>query len=1534
MMSLGGLHDASSERDACGVGFVAHVRGEKSRAIVDDALAILARLAHRAATGADVDTGDGAGIHLQLPHRFFKAEALRLGIEVPRRRRYGIGQLFLPAEPQARAACEQIVADVVAEEGQQVLGWREVEIDATQVGPVARAVLPVMRQVYVRMRRVPPTAFERTLFVIRRLIEQRVRQRGVDPTGTFHVASLSTETIVYKGLLRPERLRAFYADLRHPELVSAIAVVHSRFSTNTFPTWDLAQPFRYIAHNGEINTLRGNTSWMEARRSKLQSAKFRGGLDRLQPIIVPGKSDSAQFDNMLELLVLAGRSVPHAMMMMIPEAWEGHADMPDELRAFYRYAASLVEPWDGPAAIVFSDGIQVGATLDRNGLRPARWVRTDDDRVILASEAGVLDLPPERIVQKGRLTPGRMLLVDTALGRIVDDDEIKREVSTRFPYGQWLARNVFEVDAAERGADAPPLPAPLTGAALTAQLRAFGYTDEDLAMVLAPMASTGKEPVGSMGTDTPLAVLSDEAPPLTHYFHQLFAQVTNPPIDPIREALVMTLETNIGPDGNPFDETPEQCHQVRLAGPVLTAAQLAALGEVGDGVLEPVALPMLMPRPPAGADEATLAAALDAALDALCARAVEAIDDGHNLLVLTDRGVDEHHVAIPALLALSAVQQRLVAEGIRMQAGLVIETGDLHEVHDLACLIGYGAAAVHPYLALDAIAAQVARGEVPGPIDAAHGRYIGALHEGLLKVMSKMGISTVQSYRGAKIFEVVGLDRALVQRTFGGTPSRLGGVGLGVLAAEAVARHALGFGAGAGRRGLLPVGGLYSWRRGGERHAWNPDTITALRQAVVDDDRARFAEYERLCDEPGDASDPDPARPARAGERGGAGAARRGRAGQRDRAALRDRRHVVRVDQRRGPRDARHRDEPPRRRSTAARAARSRERYTRADERRLPPQRDQAGRLGALRRHGALPGQRRRAADQDGAGRQARRGRPAPGHTRSTSASPRCAALDAGRDPDLAAAAPRHLLDRGPVAAHLRPEDRQPRGAHLVKLVSEAGVGTVAAGVAKAGADVILVSRASTAARARRRCRASSHAGLPWELGLAEAQQVLVLNGLRGRVRCRSTAGCAPGATWWWRRLLGAEEFGFSDRGAGRDRLRDAAQVPPQHLPGRHRHAGPELRKRFTGEPEHVDPLLHVRRRGGARASWPNSGFRSLDEAGRPGGVLLRARGRQPHLVEGGPARPQRALLRRPTERRDEPAAVRGAPCPHGSPTVLDRALAPTPRRRWSAGAPVDAGDADRNTDRAVGARCPARSRGATARRACPTAPVTAPARQAGQSFGAFLPRGVTLALEGEANDYVGKGLSGGRIVVRPPAACASCPRTHRSSATRCCTARPAASCSRGPAGERFAVRNSRRDAVVEGVRRPRLRVHDRRRGGGAGPDRAQLRRRHERRRGLRVRPRDARLPRALQPRAGGELERARRGRRLPGPGVLDDHVRHTGSELGRRLLTNWDAWAARFVKVMPTEYQRALQRCAQTGERERAATARRRRRAAVRRRC
>ncbi|HRE91471.1 MAG TPA: glutamate synthase central domain-containing protein, partial [Myxococcota bacterium] len=632
-----GLYDPDREHDACGIGFIAHIKGEKSHRIIEQGLEVLLRMAHRGAAGADPETGDGAGILIQLPHRFFKREGLRLGWDIPRRRRYGIGMVFLPPDPEQRQACERIVAEVVAQEGQKLIGWRDVPVDETAVGRDARSTMPVIRQVYIGCRRVVPSALERKLFVIRKLIENKIFASDIDPHKRFHFASLSSETLVYKGLLHPHQLPRFYKDLSDPDFVSAMAVVHSRFSTNTFPTWDRAQPCRYIAHNGEINTLQGNRNWMRARSAGLESAKFGGPLSRLYPIINTRGSDSAQFDNMLELLHLAGRSLDHAMMMMIPEAWEDDPEMSPQRRAYYEYASNLMEPWDGPAAIVFTDGHRVGATLDRNGLRPARYIVTSDDRVILSSEVGVLDIAPSDIRQKGRLQPGKTLLVDMQEQRIIDDAEAKNDVATRWPYARWLKANVDSLELMPDGATPPPT----RGEWLTRLQRAFGYTEEDMRLVLPPMAIAGEEPTGSMGTDVPLAVLSDEAPPLFDYFHQLFAQVTNPPIDPIREALVMTIATTLGPDGNTFEETPEQCHRIALKSPILKNAQLAKLKASSLGTFDATTLDLVYDADTTLAD----------AVEALCRKAVEAIDEGHNILVLSDRKTDSKRRPIPSLLA-------------------------------------------------------------------------------------------------------------------------------------------------------------------------------------------------------------------------------------------------------------------------------------------------------------------------------------------------------------------------------------------------------------------------------------------------------------------------------------------------------------------------------------------------------------------------------------------------------------------------------------------------------------------------------------------------------------------------------------------------------------------------------------------------------------------------------------------------------------------------------------------------------------------
>jgi glutamate synthase (NADPH/NADH) large chain len=1458
------------ERDACGVGFVAHIKGERSRAIVDQGLEILRRLAHRAACGADPDTGDGAGISIQLPERFFRAEGERLGFDLPTRR-FAVGNVFLPPDPTLRASCEGLLEAAIHDEGQRVLGWRDVPIDLSVVGRVARASLPIFRQVFVRMRRVPPSAWERTLYVIRKLAENRIRERRADPAGYFHVASLSTETIVYKGLLLPDRLPRFFRDLQRPELESAIAVVHSRFSTNTFPTWDLAQPFRYIAHNGEINTLRGNGNWMQARRSQLHSAKFHGGLERLFPIIVPGKSDSAQFDNMVELLTLGGRALPHAMMMMIPEAWEGNPAMDEDRKSFYRYATSLVEPWDGPAAIVFSDGQIVGATLDRNGLRPARWTVTTDDRVILASETGVVDVPPELVKQKGRLQPGMMFVVDTAEGRIVDDAELKREVASRFPYRKWLDKNVFELVELD---DAPP-PSPIEGAPLVALQRAFGYTDEDVELIVTPMGETGKEPIGSMGTDTPLAVLSDRAPNLFAYFHQLFAQVTNPPIDPIREAAVMSLETTMGPDGNTFDETPEQCHQLRLRGPIIDNADLAKIRNVREGVFEPATLSLLWPV-------SYGAGWLDKALDRLCRMAAAAIDDGHNVLVLSDRGVSATQVAIPALLALSAVQQHLVREGIRMQAGLVVETAEAREVHDIALLIGYGAAAVNPYLALDTVRA---RGLDPG-------KYIHALEEGLLKVMSKMGISTVQSYRGAQIFEAVGIDRDVIDRHFTGTPSRIGGVDLDVLGDEAVTRHARGFAAPAER---LPVGGQYRWRRTGELHKWNPSTIATLQDAVRRNDAARFEEFERLCDDeeralvtlrgllqvqPGDPIALEEVEPASAiVKRFVTGAMSFGSISAEAHETL-----AIAMNRLGGRSNSGEGGEEPHRF----------ERDERGDWRRSAIKQIASGRFGVTTHYlvhaddlqikiaqGAKPGE----------------GGQLPGNKIDERiAKVRCSTPGV----TLISPPPHHdiysIEDLAQLVYDLTAVNPQARVS--VKLVSEVGVGTIAAGVAKARASCVVIAGYEGGTGASP-LSSLKHAGLPWELGLAETQQVLVENRLRDRIRVQVDGGLRTSRDVIVAALLGAEEFGMAT----------ASLVATGCVMLRKCHLNtcsvgiatqdPALRARYAGRPEDVVAYFTFVAEG-VRKHLARLGARTLDEiVGRVDFLKVRrqldhAKAKQLDLS---------AILAPPVAPADVPRRFSSAK-PWSMNDHVDRQVVPLLDQL-----PAQAALPIANSQRAAGTLLSgeiARRHGAAG---LPDGSVMVRFDgSAGQSFGAFLAPGVTLELRGDANDYVGKGMSGGRIVVKPPVGARFAPEDNVIIGNVALYGATGGDLfANGLAGERFAVRNSGARAVVEGVGDHGCEYMT----GGVVVVLGSVGRNFAA--GMSGGTAYVFDP-AQALRARCNLDMVELEPLVDESdvwlvfGLIEDHVRLTGSPRGKKIVDNWENLVARFVKIMPTEYKRVVQ--------------------------
>ncbi len=1416
------LHDVSFETGSCGVGFVTHLRGEKSRAIVKDALTVLGRLSHRGAVGTDPDSGDGAGILLQLPHRFFKREGLRLGFEMPRRRGYGVGQVFLPKDPTLRAACERIVAAVIAEEGQRLIGWRDVPVDESAVGPIAARAMPVMRQVYIGRRRLVPTAFERQLYVIRKRIEDRVRQDNVGG-GVFHFASCSAETIVYKGLCLPTRLRRFYADLQDDDVVSAIAIVHSRFATNTRPTWDLAQPLRAIAHNGEINTVRGNRAWIAARRRLISSAKFKGGVEWLWPIIDDTNSDSMSFDNMLELLVLGGLSLPHAMMMMIPEAWEHDQAMPDDRRAFYEYAGSLLEPWDGPAAVLFTDGFTVGATLDRNGLRPARYVVTHDERVVLSSEAGVLALPPESIKRRGRLQPGRMFLVDTVEGRILEDDVVKREISQRFPYRRWLDQNTIHFD------DLPALPAPtpINHDELVTMQKAAGWVDDDVNAVIAPMVNLGKEPVGSMGNDTPLAVLSTKAPPLFDHFHQRFAQVTNPPIDPLRERLVMTIATSVGPDGNTLEESPEQCHHLNLPGPVLTSAELERLKAVrDDSLFSSRTISTLYAADSDGHDP------LGAALARVCAAAVDAVDDGDTIIILSDRGRDHQSLAIPSLLAVSAVQQRLVHEGIRTHVGLIVEAADARSVHHVACLLGFGAAAVNPWLAVDTVKAMVkdaaasaddaAAGAVDEDVErTAVDRFTDAIDDGILKVMSKLGISTLQSYRGAQLFEIVGLDKDVVDRFFTGTPARISGLSLAGIHEDLLRHHRAAYGSllpmmattppTSTTSSSLPTGGLFVFKREGERHLWDPFVVKALQKAARadDDDPALWEAFRVLAD--GDGADIAPApttlrdlltftrskKPIALDDVEPASAiVKRFVSGAMSLGALSPEAHETlaiamnrlgaRSNSGEGGEEA-HRDvvsvddngEVNDRRSFIRQVASGRFGVTLSyltGARELQIKMAQGAKPGE---GGQLPGDKVNA-------RIAAVRHSTPGVT-------------------LISPPPHHdiysIEDLKQLIFDL--QSLNPAATISVKLVAQAGIGVVAAGVVKAGAGGITISGFEGGTGASP-LSSLKHAGVPWELGISEARQVLSAVGLRDRVRLQVDGGLRTGRDVVMAALLGADEMG----------LATSALVAGGCVMMRKCHLNTcgvgvatqdeKLRGRYAGKPEHIMRYLlwvaeDVRR---VMASLGVARFDDLvgntalleprrDLEGRHRHVDVTSLLVSPPPVPG-PATPPRVDMADHFDVRFTEA-------------VSDIA----------AGRPFDAdGSTDgaghvavtvENVHRAVGSHLS----GAVARAraeagiivdddAAPTAIIRLQG-SAGQSFGAFCARGISLRLEGEANDGVAKGLCGGEIVVRRPPS-SGAPDDVLVGNVALYGATSGDLYVGGRAGERFAVRNSGAHAVVEGV--------------------------------------------------------------------------------------------------------------------------------------
>jgi glutamate synthase (NADPH) large chain len=1488
--SAQGLYDPRHEHDACGVGFVVHVKGHKSHDIVVKALTVLKNLLHRGACGCEPNTGDGAGILLQMPDRFLRRECGRLGLTLPPATEYGAGLVFLPRDLVQREKVQALVQALVEEEGQRCLGWRDVPTNDGPLGASAVACEPHIKQLFVG--RGPGTRdhhhFERKLYVIRKRIEHALEGLDFPEKTLAYLPSLSSNTLIYKGMLSADQIETMYPDITDPDVESALALVHQRFSTNTFPSWPLAHPYRYIAHNGEINTLRGNINWMRARQALCQSDVLGDDLKKIFPVTREGLSDSATFDNVLEFLVMSGRSLPHAILMMIPEPWQNHEAMSPALRAFYEYHASLMEPWDGPASIAFTDGTVIGAVLDRNGLRPSRYYVTKDDLVVMASEVGVLDIAPENVRVKERLHPGRIFLVDTAQGRIVDDEEIKAILAAEHPYTEWLRDNLVPLESLP----AAPVPAADHETVLTRQL-AFGYTHEDLRILLAPMARQGEEPIGSMGTDTALAVLSDRPRPLYDYFKQLFAQVTNPPLDQIREELVTSMESTVGPERNLLSPEPQSCRQIALPDPVLSNEDLAKLKHVAVHGFKAVTLSMLY-APAEGA------AGLERAVEALQGRASEAIAEGASIIILSDRGVSLARAAIPSLLATAAVHHHLVRRGERTRCGLVVETGDAREVHHMCLLIGYGAGAVNPWVAFETLDDMIREGLLTG-IDHAKAvkSYIKALNKGILKVMAKMGISTLQSYCGAQIFEAIGLNKTVVDRYFTGTPSRVAGIGIEVIHEELRRRHERAFPERPVGPPELDWGGEYQWRRDGEHHMVNPDMIARLQHATRSGHYVQFKEYTKLVDDQSrhratlrglmqfkvpDAPVPlEEVEPVEAiFRRFATGAMSYGSISQEAHETL-----AIAMNRIGG-------------KSNTGEGGEDAARYRRdpnGDWRRSAVKQVASGRFGVTSEYlvnaddlqikmaqGAKPGE----------GGQLPGPKVYPWIAKVRFATPGVGLISPPPHHDIYS-----IEDIKQLIHDLK--NANPRARVHVKLVAEVGVGTVAAGVAKAFSDVVLISGHDGGTGASP-LTSIKHGGVPWELGLAETQQVLVMNKLRDRITVQVDGQLKTGRDVVIAALLGAEEFGFSTAPLV---VLGCIMMRVCHLntcPVGIATQDPELRKRFAGKPEHVVNFFRFLAQE-VREHMARLGFRTMDEMiGRvdrldiaPAVDHWKARGLDLSSI----------LYQPPTGSEVPRHKVREQD--HGLERSLDATtLIPACREAIEHGKPVVRSLPIRNVHRTVGTTLgyEITRRWGGEGLADDTVRLHFTG-SAGQSFGAFVPRGITMVLEGDANDYWGKGLSGGKLVVYPP-------RTSTFVAEENIIignvalygATSGEAYVRGVAGERFAVRNSGVHTVVEGVgdhgceymtggRVVILGRTGRNFAAGMSGGLAY------------VLDLDGDFPRRcnlgmveLEPLAQAEDINLVRD-------LVERHTRYTGSTYAAGILDRWRDLQAKFVKITPRDYKR-----------------------------
>ena len=1379
-----GLYDPQFERDACGMGFVVNIEGNKSHEIVQQALTVLYNLTHRGAKGAEYNTGDGAGIMVQLPHQFLQKATRQDAFTLPEPNQYGVGMLFLSKDDDFRQRCVQQIEQIVVEEGLDVLGWRDVPTNNESLGNTAVSGEPFIRQLFIHNKSTSADTlhFERKLFIIRKRIELEI-DAGEEP---LYIASLSSKTIVYKGMLLSEQLQEYYADLSDPDFQTAIALVHSRFSTNTFPSWELAHPYRYVIHNGEINTVRGNENWLHAREAQFVTNAFGDDLHKVLPLIDPAGSDTSKFDKCLEFLTLSGRSLPHAVMMMIPEPWEKHQQMDPAKRAFYEYHSHLMEPWDGPASIGFTDGVVVGGVLDRNGLRPSRYTVTKDGLLILASEVGAVKIAPENVAYKGRLEPGRMLLVDTEQKRIVSNEELKQQMAAAQPYQQWIDANTLtldDLDDVELEQERK-----INSKTITETQQAFGYTFEDLRMLITPMARDGKEALGSMGDDTPLAVLSDKPQTLYNYFKQLFAQVTNPPIDAIREELVTSTLTWLGPEGNLLDPKPESCRRIRLDHPILTDTQLAKIRHIQRDGFQAATLPILFDVTQGGAG-------LDGAMEALFLQADKAIAEGANLLILSDRDVDRNRAGIPALLATAGLHHHLINKGTRTKVSLIVESGEPREVHHFATLLGYGADAINPYLAMASIQHLIEKKMLKGVRpEKAEAQYIKAVKTGVVKILSKMGISTVQSYRGAQIFEALGLHKEVVDKYFTGTPSRIQGSDMNLLAKEVQMRHTHAFPERPSNGHALPAGGRYQWRQDGEYHLFNPGTVHKLQTAVRNNDYETYKKYAadvngrtekfatlrglfklKYATEPINIEEVESV--ASICARFKSGAMSFGSISKEAHESL-----AIAMNTIGGKSNTGEGGEDP-------------DRFR--DDRISKIKQVASGRFGVTSEYlvnaeeiqikmaqGAKPGE----------GGQLPGKKVYPWIAKVRHSTPGVGLISPPPHHDIYS-----IEDLAQLIFDLK--NANPNARINVKLVSEVGVGTIAAGVAKGHADVILVSGSDGGTGASPQT-SIKHAGLPWELGVAETHQTLLLNGLRDRVVVETDGQLKTGRDVIVAAMLGAEEYGFATAplvalGCIMMRVCHMNTCPVGVAT-----QNPELRKKFAGEPQHVVNFLQFIAQD-MREIMAELGVRTIDELVGRTDLLETSDAIDHWKLKGIDLTP---VLYRPNVKENVGHLMADGtkrPQHHALETTLDQQeLIEFSKPALEEGVPVKGSFAISNVYRSIGTMLGSELTRKYGAEGLPAGAIDLHFNgSAGQSFGAFVPQGIRLELEGDANDYVGKGFSGGEMVIYPPAAATFKPEENIIIGnTAFYGATGGEAFIRGVAGERFCVRNSGVTAVVEGV--------------------------------------------------------------------------------------------------------------------------------------